>query len=110
MSKWRPETQGLVLGLVLFNIFVGGMDRGIECTLSKFPEETKLWGAVNMLEGRDAIQSDLDRWACANLMKFNKSKCKVLYLGQGNPKHKYKVGGEWIESSPGEKDLGGLGE
>jgi len=53
--------QGLVLGLLLFNIFVGDMDSEIECTLSKFPEDTKLCGAVGILEGRVAIQKDLDR-------------------------------------------------
>jgi len=54
------------------------MNSGTECTLSKFADDTKLCGVVTMLEGRDAIQRDLDsleRWACLNLMKFNKAKC-----------------------------------
>jgi len=84
---------------------------GIECTLSKFADHNKLCGVVNMLEGRDDIQRDLDRlerWAWANLMKFNKARCKVPHMGWGNPKHKHMLGRDQTESSPKEKDLGVL--
>ncbi|GAB0179957.1 cAMP-dependent protein kinase inhibitor alpha [Grus japonensis] len=87
------------------------MDSGIECTLRKFADDTKLCGAVDMLEGRDTIQRDpdrLERWASVNLMKFNKVMCKVLHMGCGNPKHNYRLSREWIESSPEAKDLGVL--
>ena len=113
MSKWRPVTsdipQGLLLGPALFNIYVSNMDSRIKRILSKFADHTKLCGAVDTLEGRDTIQRDLnrlERWACVNLLKFNKAKWKVLHLRQGNPQYQYTLGDVWVESSPAGKDLG----
>ncbi|PKU41352.1 rna-directed dna polymerase from mobile element jockey-like [Limosa lapponica baueri] len=87
--------------------------RGIECTLSRFVDDTKTSGATDMLQDRDATQKDLDRlekWTHSNLTKFKKTKCKVLHLGQGNPHYQDRLWDEWIESSPAEKYLGILGD
>ena len=87
---------------MLFYIFLGDMNCGIEYNLNRFAGDTKLNGATDMLEGRDDIQRDLDRLercAHSNLMRFNKAKCKILHLRWGNLKHKYRLGREWLESN-----------
>lgn len=75
-------------------------------------DSTKLYTAES-LESREALQRDHDKlegWAISNCMKFNKSKCHILHLGQNNPGYMCRVGDEKLESSPTEKDLEALAD
>ena len=70
--------------------------------------DTKLSDAADKTELMDAIERNLNkfrRWAHVNLMRFNKAKCKMLHLGQDNPRYVYRLGEELIVSSPSKKDL-----
>ena len=84
----RKNTYSISLCPSLFNIHLKSKQKcpeaeGIDCSVSKSADDTKLRGVVNSPEGCAAIQRDLDRLESLverNPMWFNKDKCRVLRL------------------------------
>lgn len=84
-DKWH--SSGVGIGVALLNIFVSDMDSVTEGILRKFANDSKLPGLVNTLEGKNAIQGDLDRPVGLGL-------CKTLQV-QGPPIPSTNKG--WVE-------------
>ncbi|PKU42986.1 hypothetical protein llap_6715 [Limosa lapponica baueri] len=104
------EMRGNVVEIITELLELDGtfLDKGTDCILSKFTDDTKLGGLADTPEDCAAIQHDLDRlesWAEKNLMRFNKGKCRVLHLGRKNARHQYMLGVDLLESTSEEKDL-----
>lgn len=86
--------QGPVLRPVLLNTFIIDIDDGIECSLSKLADASKLSGAIDTVEVRDTIQRGLDsleKCALKKLMRFHSAKCRTLHLSWGNPGYVYRL-------------------
>jgi len=79
-------TQGSILWLLLFLVFINDIDKGPN-RLLKFADDTKLVGTVSNDLEIEQLRSDLKQlydWSIDWQMLFNINKCKVLHFGYRN--------------------------
>jgi hypothetical protein len=112
--------QGSVLGPILFLIFINDLPLEVISPLSLFADDSKVFSRIvaeNNIEkgknvnGNATLQNDLDtiaRWAKTWKMEFNVDKCKIMHLGNQNPKHTYTMEEADLVTTSEEKDLGVL--
>ena len=90
-------------------MFINDLEDGVQSTVLKFADDTKLYTEVTKDEGGEQLQEDLDKcteWANQWMMEFNVSKCKVLHAGRTNRMKEYTMEGKILEKVQEEKDLG----
>ena len=112
--------QGSVLGPILFLIFINDLPLKVLSPLSLFADDSKIFTRIidasnadkNYTNiGSEVLQQDLNcvlKWAKKWKMEFNVDKCKIMHIGQNNPKSTYNMDGKNLEATLSEKDLGVL--
>ena len=101
--------QGLVLGPLLFILYVNDIPDQVHSTSQIFADDLKIYRTITNLNDSLMLQSDLNiltNWFKDWLLKFNISKCMFMHFGP-NSGHRYSLGDSKHLSSIDEiKDLG----
>ena len=114
--------QGSVLGPILFLIFINDLPLGVISPVSLFADDSKVFSRIiseknsqkrinegNYFDGKETLQNDLNsirKWASIWKMEFNVDKCKIMHIGNSNPKQTYNMDGAELTETEIEKDLG----
>ena len=92
--------QGSVLGPMLFVYFINDLPDVCTVPTKIYADDTKAFSQIKTDEDRAMLQHSIDqmyRWTQEWQLLFNQTKCKILHIGENNPKYKYYIGEEAIE-------------
>ena len=113
MATWSEVIsgvpQGSVLGPLLFAIFINDLPSLMKNRVLLFADDTKVYSSISHDNPTSSMQDDINTcigWAEVGQLPFNISKCKLLHIGQNNPRYCYKMNGVDIIKVNEEKDLG----
>ena len=95
----------LVLGPILFLIYINDLEDDISSKVLKFADDTKVFRKVTNDTDK---QDDLDKlvtWSEKWQMLLNFGKCKCIHIGHGNMDEEYKMGGAVLGRTTQGKDF-----
>ena len=106
--------QGLILGPVLFVLFINDMPDRVNSACRLFADDTKLYRVVSSQHDQNSLQSDIAsfcQWSKDWLLKFNSDKCKAVQYGKHNFNSQCEMSSSdgtttIIQTAESEKDLG----
>ena len=103
--------QGLVLGPILFVMFINDMPDIVKSMCLLFADDAKIFRSVHHSSDYTELQEDLNeltKWPTRWQLPFNTDKCKSLHIGNNNKKLTYEMDGKKLKQVKEEKDLGVL--
>ena len=85
--------QGSVLGPILFILYVNDLPDKVKSYCKIFADDTKLYKEINNLKDYKDLQDDIyELWMDYQMVTvFNANKCKVLHIGNNNPRFDYEM-------------------
>ena len=101
--------QGSVLGPTLFILYVNKLPELVQSNMKMFADDVKLYRKIESHTDFEILQDDINtlcEWSKKWLLQFNIQKCKVMHCGSSNPKFKYKMHGEDLQTTDTERDIG----
>ena len=85
----------------------------VDCSIRIFADDTKIYLPIQSYQDHKKLQNNINallEWSDRWLLRFNSNKCKILHIGDNNPKYDYVMNenGELVDlkSTDCEKDLG----
>ena len=92
-SGWSPVksgvSQGTVLGLLLFLLYINDLPDCVTSQVRLFADDCLIYRLIDTIEDQILLQKDLDaldKWSITCGMKFNPSKCNIISLSRGQSK------------------------
>ena len=101
--------QGLILGPLLFLIYIDDLEDGVASSIFKLADDTNIFRRVQTRQECHTLHEDLNRlvqWSEKWQMLYNQSKCKCLHIGRADGKEPYEMDNTVLLKTSKEKDIG----